>query len=408
MKNAPSFLRFSCNDVLPFSHSTKKIVLNCSPPLSTFCESGVLCPPLFVATTFWGKAIIHTQPIPVLNRVVAAAARGVEQPAGEVEELVGERVVARRLPLLVLVVRVRALLHQQRRDLAVAVLAGHQQRRVPEVVRLVQVEHLALVGLLVGRAEVLHVGHAHQGGVELPVGQRVQGFGNLLELPVPHPSDDLLDVQRVDRGPGLGGGVVGAHGGGGQRAGGQGRGARVAQRRVGRIHGGVHVGVHRAGPRAAAAAARAHLAPQLLVVLELRPLQPGDEVEDLLAVQAVLDAEGVLEVVVVQVVQELPVHRRVHKGLLVLRQLQRLEPARHVPHGPGGHLHRLLAGQLPRLQVRLEGRLGELRVPVVFVPRLGGAAARPAAAAAAARPRAPPPLQAEGPPALLLLIETIV
>lgn len=45
------------------------------------------------------------------------------------------------------------------------------------------------------------------------------------------------------------------------------------------------------------------------VPLRLCHLESVHASEDLLAVQAVLDAQRVLQVVVVQVVQELPVHR---------------------------------------------------------------------------------------------------
>jgi hypothetical protein len=43
-------------------------------------------------------------------------------------------------------------------------------------------------------------------------------------------------------------------------------------------------------------------------------------VQDLLAVQAVLDAQRVLQIVVVQVVEELPVDCGVDEGLAVLAQ----------------------------------------------------------------------------------------
>ena len=68
------------------------------------------------------EPVVRPESVHVLERVVRAAAVGVEEPRQKVVELVRVGEVASRLAALVLVIRVGALLDQELRDLDVAVL----------------------------------------------------------------------------------------------------------------------------------------------------------------------------------------------------------------------------------------------------------------------------------------------
>ena len=75
-----------------------------------------------------------------------------------------------------------------------------------------------------------------------------------------------------------------------------------------------------------------------LLLAERLELLPGQH--DLAHVQLVLDAQHLHEVLLAQLHEEGPVHRALGESGAVLRQAERVQPARHVRHGPRPHVVR--------------------------------------------------------------------
>ena len=70
------------------------------------------------------------------------------------------------------------------------------------------------------------------------------------------------------------------------------------------------------------------------VALCLCDLKTVHTVEDLLSVQSVLDTEGVLKIIVIDVVEKLAVDGSVDKSFGILTKRQCVQPLRHIFHTP--------------------------------------------------------------------------
>mmetsp|Transcript_18748 Transcript_18748/g.39019 ORF Transcript_18748/g.39019 Transcript_18748/m.39019 type:complete len:271 (-) Transcript_18748:80-892(-) len=266
------------------------------------------------------------------------------------------------MPVLVLVVDVPAVLLQELGDLDVPVLSSNVHKGVSVVEGLVEVEAVPLVVVDVLRSVFLHKLHPDKVLVKSLGGHLFESLGQLLVFAVPDPACHLVDIESNCSAKDVIGLVAISslsicslqltallklrnHIGIGARRNEAHDTSHLWADGTIRVSKGWAVESRRRIP--ACQLVQHHLPAPCGFCL----LKPAHRVEDLLPVQSVLDAERILKVVVIQIVQKRSVNSCVQERSPILSKGDALEPPADVGDAPCGYPDVSLVGHLTWLEI---------------------------------------------------------
>ena len=156
--------------------------------------------PLCAFSFLAAKTIIYAQAVDIGETVVGVSAitRIAKEPAGKVKELVGNGKVTRGLSFLVLVVGIGPLCDQHLGHLSGSILSRNVKEGVAMTIAFVEMIHLIVVGLDVGRSNVLRELDSNVSLIEWFRWKYIDRFVQLVNLFVSYPRCELFERWRYE------------------------------------------------------------------------------------------------------------------------------------------------------------------------------------------------------------------